>query len=87
MATIFRHFGLQEVTAETIELETSLPPINEFLRLHLAVQPIASEFAALDQNVQEKVYADVSNDLAPYTQPDGNLLAPLVLNLVSGSKN
>ena len=86
VAAIFRKSGLQEIRAETLELETSLPPINEFLPLHIAAQPIASEFAALDQSVQETLYADVSNDLAAFVQPDRNLLVPLTLRLVSGSK-
>jgi len=86
VAVIFRNYGLEEVTAETLELEISLPPIDEFLPLHIAAQPIASEFAALDQSIQETLFIDVNNDLAAYMQADGSLRVPLALYLVSGSQ-
>jgi ubiquinone/menaquinone biosynthesis C-methylase UbiE len=86
VATMFRNSGLQEVTAETIELPVALPPIKEFLPLHIAGLPFATDFAALEKSVQETLYAEVNKDLAAYIQSDGSLLVPFTLHLVSGRK-
>ncbi len=86
VATMFRSSGLQNVLAETLEIATSLPPVDEFLPMHVAALPFASDFAALDQGIRESFYTDVRNDLAAFVQPAGNLLAPLALHLVSGQK-
>jgi len=86
VAGMFRSSGLHGVIVETLELLTSLPPIDQFLPVHIAGLPFASDFAALDHSVQESLYADVSNDLAAFIQPEGNLLVPLALHLVSGSQ-
>ena len=86
VARMFRSSGLQNVAAETLEIATSLPPVDEFLPMHVAALPFASDFAALDQGIRESFYTDVRNDLAAFVQPAGNLLTPLALHLVSGQK-
>ena len=85
VALLFRDTGIGAVKAEILEFPVTFPPMNEFLPMHLAGLPFASDFAALDRGVREAFYTDVASDLAAYVQPDGNLSVPLALHVVSGS--
>ncbi|HIG39322.1 MAG: class I SAM-dependent methyltransferase [bacterium] len=84
VATIFRNSGLKAVKAEILEFPVSLPPVINFLPLHIAYLPVAPDFAALDKSIQESFYTSVASDLAGFVQPQRNLLVPLALHVVSG---
>lgn len=83
-AAMFRDSGLQGIVAETVEEMVSLPPIADFLPGHAASLPYAGEFEALDPAVRQRLYDEITNDLAAYIQGDGTLLVPFVVHMVSG---
>jgi ubiquinone/menaquinone biosynthesis C-methylase UbiE len=84
VATMFHFSGFDVIEAETIKLGVLLPPLDKFLPVHIAGLPFAEDFASLDQSVQENFYSAVTDDLAAFVQPDGNVFAPLALHVVSG---
>jgi hypothetical protein len=87
VADIFRASGLGSVTAETIEITITLPPIADFLPGHMAALPIADQFNTLDSEVLHKLYADVTDELEEYVQADKTLMVPFVLHMVEGVKS
>ena len=85
-AAVFRDSGFEAVIAETIEEMVSLPPVAEFLPGHIASLPCANEFEALEPAARQRLYNDVTNDLAAYIQGDGTLLVPFVVHVVAGTR-
>ncbi len=83
-AAIFRDSGLKGVVAETVEEMVSLPPIADYLPGHAASLPYAGEFEALDPAVRQRLYDEITDDLAAYIQGDGTVLVPFAVHMVSG---
>lgn len=83
-AAMFRDSGLQGIVAETVEEMVSLPPIADFLPGHAASLPYAGEFEALDPAVRQRLYDEITDDLAAYIQGDGTVLVPFAVHMVTG---
>jgi SAM-dependent methyltransferase len=86
VASIFRELGVAEITAETVEEKISLPPVADYFPGYAASLPYADDFDALDSAVKQRLYEDITTDLASYLQDDGTLLVPFVLHMVAGTR-
>jgi ubiquinone/menaquinone biosynthesis C-methylase UbiE len=87
VANLYRASGLSSVTAETIEILITLPPIADYLPGHMAALPIADQFNALESDRLDQLYEDITTELAQYVQTDGTINVPFVLHMVSGTKS
>jgi ubiquinone/menaquinone biosynthesis C-methylase UbiE len=86
VASIFRALGMTEITAETVEEMVSLPPIADYFPGYAASLPYADDFEALSPAVKQRLYEEITSDLASYVQGDGTLRVPFVLHIVAGTR-
>jgi ubiquinone/menaquinone biosynthesis C-methylase UbiE len=86
IVSIIRELGLDEVTAETVEVMIPLPAIPDYFPGHVASLPYADDFDALDHAAKQRLYEDITSDLASYVQADGTVLVPFVVHMVAGTR-
>jgi ubiquinone/menaquinone biosynthesis C-methylase UbiE len=86
VADLYRVSSLNCVTAETIEIPITLPPIAHYLPGHMAALPTADQFNALGSDYLVQLFKEITTELQEYVQADGSLDVPFVLHMVSGTK-
>lgn len=63
--------GYTQIQMDTIGLDLSLPPLDEFVPRHIGATPMAAGFNQADEGTQQRVIHEVVETCRSYTTADG----------------
>lgn len=86
VAAMLGDAGCIDLRAEEVVRDIHLPSMKEYLPLHVAGLPFASEFQALPQHARTKFFEQVGVAMESFTNDDESVTVPFAVSLVSAVK-
>ena len=77
--------GFKDVKTTVTQLDLDLPPVSEFVPLHVSATPMAAGFQAATEQAREAVVRQVSEQMTTY-ETDKGIRVPFRTHLVMGAR-
>ena len=85
IANLLKNAGFNDVNVSAIEREMHFPLPEDYLPLHLTALPVATQFAAMDEESRARLINDMATELQPYVTRD-EMVFPDAINMATANK-